>query len=65
MHILSIHNRYLQRGGEEESYELEAAILREKGHQVDTYEENNLSLKRISSVNLAFRIPDRLFHSPS
>ena len=50
MRILSIHNRYLQRGGEEESYELEAQILREKGHQVDVYEENNLRLKAIVFV---------------
>lgn len=55
MHILSIHNRYLQRGGEEESYELEAKILREYGHQVDCYEENNLSLENISAADLAFR----------
>ncbi|VEP12695.1 putative glycosyl transferase [Hyella patelloides LEGE 07179] len=55
MHILSIHNRYLMRGGEEESYELEAAILQENGHQVDTYEENNLNLKTLSSAHLALR----------
>jgi glycosyltransferase involved in cell wall biosynthesis len=48
MQILSVHNRYLQRGGEEESYELEAQILREQGHQVDVYEENNLNLEQLS-----------------
>jgi glycosyltransferase involved in cell wall biosynthesis len=48
MQILSVHNRYLQRGGEEESYELEAQILREQGHQVDVYEESNLNLKQLS-----------------
>ncbi len=55
MKILSIHNRYTQRGGEEESYELEAEILQENGHQVDTYEENNLNLKKFSSSRLAFK----------
>lgn len=55
MRILSIHNRYLQRGGEEESYELESKILQENGHQVDTYEENNLSIETISSARLALR----------
>lgn len=52
MRILSIHNRYLQRGGEEESYELEAQILREQGHQVDVYEENNLRLEKLSSLEI-------------
>lgn len=52
MRILSIHNRYLQRGGEEESYELEAQILRERGHQVDVYEENNLRLQKLPSLKI-------------
>lgn len=50
MHILSIHNRYLQRGGEEESFELEAEILREKGHQVDLYEDTNARLNKLSPI---------------
>lgn len=31
MHILSIHNRYKIRGGEEEVFEAEAQLLREHG----------------------------------
>ena len=53
MRILSIHNRYLQRGGEEESYELEAQILREKGHQVDLYEDTNARLNKLSPIQTA------------
>lgn len=55
MRILSIHNRYLQRGGEEESYELEAQILRERGHQVDLYEDSNLRLEKLSSIQIALK----------
>ena len=53
MRILSIHNRYLQRGGEEESNELEAEILIAKGHQVDLYEDSNVRLEKLSSVQIA------------
>jgi len=41
MRILMVHNRYQIRGGEEECYEAEVSLLREGGHQVDTYEDNN------------------------
>ncbi|NBD32735.1 MAG: glycosyltransferase [Cyanobacteria bacterium] len=48
MRILSIHNRYLQRGGE-----LEAQILRERGHQVDLYEDSNTRLDTLSPIRTA------------
>jgi glycosyltransferase involved in cell wall biosynthesis len=35
MKILMVHNRYLQRGGEDESTNLEIALLRENRHEVD------------------------------
>lgn len=44
MRILSVHNNYKLRSGEEESRDLETTILREKGHQVDIYEESNIHL---------------------
>jgi glycosyltransferase involved in cell wall biosynthesis len=34
LNILSVHNRYLFRGGEDESSELENALLRARGHNV-------------------------------
>ncbi|MEA5598355.1 glycosyltransferase family 4 protein [Rivularia sp. UHCC 0363] len=48
MRILSIHNRYQIRGGEDESRQSEENLLREMGHQVEVYEENN---DRISTMN--------------
>lgn len=55
MRILSIHNSYQIRGGEDESCQLEENLLREMGHQVDTYEESNHSLKSIKPIPLALR----------
>ena len=55
MRILSVHNNYQIRGGEDESRELEENLLREMGHIVDTYEETNHSLKSIKPVPLALR----------
>lgn len=55
MRILSIHNNYQIRGGEDESRELEENLLREMGHQVDTYEESNHTLKSIKPLSLAIR----------
>ncbi len=49
MHILNIHNHYLNRGGEDESFTAEANLLREMGHQVGFYEEYN---KRIAALGL-------------
>jgi len=47
--ILKIHNHYLIRGGEDESFAAEDSLLQEQGHQVDTYIENN---KRIANLGL-------------
>ena len=55
MHILSIHNSYQIRGGEEESREAEERLLREMGHQVDVYEENNARILTMAPVNVALR----------
>lgn len=41
MNILSVHNRYLLRGGEDESSDLENALLRENGHQVFEHVADN------------------------
>lgn len=55
MRILSIHNNYQIRGGEDESRESEERLLREMGHDVDVYEENNDRVATLGSVNLALR----------
>ncbi|HEX4230696.1 MAG TPA: glycosyltransferase [Bryobacteraceae bacterium] len=41
MRILTIHNRYQYRGGEDESSEAEDNLLRDRGHEVLRYEVSN------------------------
>lgn len=55
MRILSIHNNYQIRGGEDESRESEERLLREMGHEVEVYQENNDRVATLGSVNMAFR----------
>ena len=55
MRILSIHNRYKIRGGEDESRELEERLMRERGHIVDVYEEDNDKLDSIGPAHLALK----------
>ncbi|RAM51556.1 MAG: glycosyltransferase family 1 protein [Hapalosiphonaceae cyanobacterium JJU2] len=51
MHILSIHNRYQIRGGEDECHEAEVRLLRERGHHVEVYEENNDRMAGLSNFS--------------
>ncbi|MDY6802777.1 MAG: glycosyltransferase family 4 protein [Cyanobacteriota bacterium] len=55
MRILSIHNRYQIRGGEDESREAEQRLLTEKGHQVDVYEDTNDRVPELGKVRVAMR----------
>ena len=55
MRILSVHNNYQLRGGEDESRESEQRILEEMGHQVDVYEDNNDRITEFNSIHLASR----------
>ena len=55
MRILTIHNRYQLRGGEEECYEAEVSLLQQMGHEVEIYEENNNRLKGLNTAALAAR----------
>jgi glycosyltransferase involved in cell wall biosynthesis len=41
LNIISVHNRYLMAGGEDQVFESEARLLRERGHQVTQLEEQN------------------------
>lgn len=41
LHIVSVHNRYLMAGGEDQVFESEARLLREAGHQVTQVDEQN------------------------
>ncbi len=53
MRILVIHNRYQIRGGEDECYEAEVSLLREKGHEVEVYEANNDQVAELGKLRLA------------
>lgn len=55
MRILMVHNRYLQRGGEDESYEAESDLLEAHGWQVERYEEDNLRIEQLGRVRTAAR----------
>ena len=55
MRILSIHNKYQIRGGEDVSRQAEENILRDQGHQVEIYEESNDKIDKIGAVQLAIR----------
>lgn len=55
MRILSIHNRYKIRGGEDESRELEERLMSDRGHTVDVYEENNDQLNSMGAAKVALK----------
>lgn len=55
MRILSVHNKYQIRGGEDESRESEERLLREMGHQVEVYEESNDNLAAIGAARVALK----------
>jgi len=55
--ILVIHNKYLQRGGEDAVLEAEAGLLGEHGHTVVRYQRNNSELREwggFSSLRAGF-----------
>jgi glycosyltransferase involved in cell wall biosynthesis len=55
MRILSIHNNYQIRGGEDESRESEECLLREMGHEVEVYQEHNDRAAAIGAIPMALR----------
>src|SRR5688572_2449071 len=55
MRLLSVHNRYQVRGGEDESREAEERLLRELGHDVDVYEEDNHRVAELGKARTALR----------
>ncbi len=55
MRILSVHNRYQIRGGEDESREAEERLLRSRGHQVDVYEQDNDRVASLGKAQVAVR----------
>lgn len=55
MRILSVHNRYQIRGGEDESREAEERLLQQMGHEIETYEENNDRIADLGAVRTAIK----------
>jgi glycosyltransferase involved in cell wall biosynthesis len=55
MRILSVHNRYQIRGGEDESREAEEQLLQQMGHLVETYEENNDRVATLGTIRTAVK----------
>ncbi len=55
MRILSVHSSYQIRGGEDECREAEERLLREMGHLVEVYEENNERIAALGKMQMAFR----------
>jgi glycosyltransferase involved in cell wall biosynthesis len=53
MKILMLHNRYLVHGGEEQTTVADAALLAERGHQVELLERDNLEIAKLGRVNTA------------
>ncbi|OLP20473.1 glycosyl transferase family 1 [Leptolyngbya sp. 'hensonii'] len=53
MRILSVHNRYQIGGGEDVCREAEATLLREKGHQVETYDDHNDRITTLGQLDVA------------
>ena len=53
MKFLLCHNYYRQRGGEDESFESEAALLESRGHTVVRYTVHNQEIDGMSNWTLA------------
>jgi glycosyltransferase involved in cell wall biosynthesis len=55
MRIMVVHNRYLTRGGEDESVAAEQRLLRQNGHEVDLHEEHNERIQTLGKMRVALR----------
>lgn len=53
MNVLMLHNTYLYRGGEDESFESEVRMLRDRGHFVETIVVNNEAIASRNKVHVA------------
>lgn len=55
MRVAMVHNYYLVRGGEDESFESEARMLREHGHAVTSVTEHNERVRSLGYIRTAVR----------
>jgi glycosyltransferase involved in cell wall biosynthesis len=55
MRILTLHNKYKFRGGEDESSESEDSMLRSRGHAIFRYEQDNAAIRSTNLIQVAGR----------
>jgi hypothetical protein len=55
MRILSVHNEYKIRGGEDECHQAEIDLLQMMGHQVDVYSHHNDRIQAIGAFQTAIK----------
>ena len=53
--VLLVHNRYLIAGGERQVFEAELSLLRDNGHEVETFVEDNERVTELGYVQTAAR----------
>jgi len=53
MKILTVHNSYLQRGGEDAVADMESRLLRDHGHDVECYRQSNVGIHEMPAMALA------------
>jgi glycosyltransferase involved in cell wall biosynthesis len=53
--VLLVHNRYLERGGEDSAFEIEGRLLEQFGHRVVRYERDNRAIAELGSARAAAR----------
>ncbi|MGJ3223604.1 glycosyltransferase family 4 protein [Geobacillus thermoleovorans] len=53
--ILTVHNRYLIRGGEDESVDSQIRLLTQKGHKITLLEYFNTDIEKIGKIRTAAR----------
>lgn len=55
VHILTVHNRYLIRGGEDEGSEIDCGLLRSHGHKITNYVQDNKKVSELSPLRVGLR----------
>ena len=63
MKILVVHNRYLERGGEDEVVRSEINMLKQLGHRVIFYERSNEEIKQFSLLERIIFLTSDIFWS--
>jgi glycosyltransferase involved in cell wall biosynthesis len=53
LRVVHLHNRYQRAGGEDRVFEMETRLLKERGHQVITWETNNATIRSVRGAGAA------------